>query len=57
MSNQDMITAIITAIQDNAKLMLVMRIGIMNNIGNLDTVHLQALCAALGIDTSGGGGT
>lgn len=52
MSNQDMITAIINAIQTDANVIILMRTMITNNIVNVPTPNLQAICAALGIPTS-----
>lgn len=52
MSNQDMITAILTAIQTDSNLLLLLRLMIANNIGNVQTPQLQAMCTALGIATS-----
>lgn len=52
MTDQQKIQAILQAIQTDSNLFTVMRAGIANNIGNLDTAHLDALCQALGIPTS-----
>lgn len=51
MTDQQMMAAILKSIQTDSNLMTMMRAAISNNIGNLNTAHLQALCAALGIDT------
>lgn len=53
MTNQQMITAIISSIQTDENVIILMRLVITNNIGNLDILHLQAICQALGINTSG----
>lgn len=58
MSNQDMITAIMAAIQDQTKLQTLMLAIIQNNLPNLipqdgsTSPRLQALCAVLGIPTT-----
>lgn len=49
MSDQDKIAAILSAIQDPSKLMLLMRAIIANNIGNVSTEQLTNLCNLLGI--------
>lgn len=52
MSNQDMITAILTSIQTESNLVILLQAMIANNIGNVPPAQLQAMCAALGIPTS-----
>lgn len=52
MSNQDMITAILTAIQTQVNLNTLLIAMITNNIGGQSTQQLQAMCAVLGIPTS-----
>lgn len=52
MTNQQMITAILNAIQTEANLNTMLILMITNNIGNVSTAQLQAMCAALGIPTS-----
>lgn len=52
MSNQDMITAILSAIQTQSQLNLLLVTMISNNIGGQSTGQLQAMCAVLGISTS-----
>lgn len=47
-----MITAILNAIQTEANLNTMLILMITNNIGNVSTAQLQAMCAALGIPTS-----
>lgn len=55
MSNQDMITAILQAVQNDTKLMALLRIMIANNINNVVpndgslSPQLLAACQALGI--------
>lgn len=53
MTNQQMIDAILQSIQNDAKLLTLMRASIAQNLPNLETARLQILCAALGISTSG----
>lgn len=59
MSNQDMITAILAAIQQDANLLKLLRFTVTNNIGNVvppdnsPSPQLMAACQLLGIDTSG----
>lgn len=52
MSDQDMITAIITSIQTQANLILLLQTMISNNIQFKSTNDLQTICAILGINTS-----
>lgn len=52
MSNQDMITAILSSIQTEGNLELLLRAMIANNLPNVSTIQLQNLCAALGIPTA-----
>lgn len=52
MSNQDMIAAILSAIQTDDNLHKLLRAMIANNIGNVPTANLQAMCLVLGIATS-----
>lgn len=58
MSNQDMITAILNAIQTDANLLILMRLQVSRNIYNLvpldgsTSPQLVAACQALGIATS-----
>lgn len=52
MSNQDMINAILASIQTESNLILLLQAMIANNIGNVSTQQLQAMCALLGIPTS-----
>ena len=53
MSNQDMINAILTSIQTQSNLNTLLQLMISNNIINVSTAQLQAMCAALNINTSG----
>lgn len=53
MTNQQMITAIVSSIQTDANVLLVMRAIITNNVPNVSTAQLQAICAVLGINTGG----
>lgn len=52
MSDQDKVTAILTAIQDNNQLMLLLRTMITNNINNVPSANLTAMCYLLGISTN-----
>lgn len=52
MSDQDMITAIINAIQTDSNLILLMRAVVTNNIGNVQTSQLQAMMTLLNLPTS-----
>lgn len=58
MTNQQMISAILSSIQDDAKLMTLLRLIIANNIRNIvpaddsPSPQLIAACQALGIPTS-----
>lgn len=52
MTDQQKIAAILQAIQTDANLFTVLRIGIANNIGNVSTAQLDYICQALGIATS-----
>lgn len=52
MTNQQMITAILQAIQTPSNLQILLQLVIANNIGNASTAQLQAMCQALGIMTS-----
>lgn len=47
-----MITAIITAVQQDENLMTLLRLLISNNLPNAPTPVLQAAMAALGLPTS-----
>lgn len=49
MTDQDMQTAIIQAIQTDSTLIALMRVAVANNIPNLDTAHLTAMMNALNI--------
>lgn len=49
MTDQDKITAILNAIQDNNQLMLLLRTMISNNIVNVPSANLNAMCYVLGI--------
>lgn len=51
MSDTDKITAIIQAIQIDANLMILLKISVAKNIGNVSSDQLTAICAALGIQT------
>lgn len=48
-----MIAAIINSIQTDANLIILLRQAVTNNIGNVPTYQLQAICTLLGINTSG----
>jgi hypothetical protein len=50
MTNAQMIAAILAAIQTQANLTTLLQLMISNNIGNVQTAQLQAMCKALGID-------
>lgn len=50
MTNAQMVTAILTAIQTQSNLLILMQLVIQSNIGNVQTAQLEAMCAALGID-------
>lgn len=60
MTNEQMIAAIISAIQTDANLITLMRLMLSNNISNVvppddsPSPQLLAACHVLGIDTSGG---
>lgn len=49
MTDQDKITAILNAIQDNNQLMLLLKTMIANNIVNVPSANLTAMCYILGI--------
>lgn len=49
MDQQDMITAIINAIQTDANLIILMRGAVTNNIGNVSITQLQSIMTALGL--------
>lgn len=49
MSDADKITAILNAIQTDVNLMLLLRIMIANNIGNVPSANLDAMMHALGL--------
>lgn len=53
MTNQQMIAAILSSIQTQSNLVLLLQAMIANNIVNVPTANLQAMCTVLGIDTSG----
>ena len=48
MTREEKIAAIISAIQDDAKLIKVLRIAVSNNIINVEDAKLDAILAALG---------
>lgn len=50
MTQQQMIVAIINAIQTDENVILIMRVGITNQLPNVQLTQLQNLCTALGID-------
>lgn len=50
MTNQQMITAILSAIQTQSQLTLLLQAMIATNIGNVDVTKLQSMCTVLGID-------
>lgn len=52
MSDQDKITAILSSIQTDANLLALLRLSVTRNIGFVPSANLDAICAALGIDTS-----
>lgn len=52
MTNQQMIAAILNSIQTESNLILLLQTMIANNISNVPTANLQAMCAVLGISTS-----
>lgn len=52
MTDAQKIQAILTAIQDTPTLLTLMRLMISNNIINVPSVQLTAMCTALGIPTS-----
>lgn len=52
MSNQDMITAILNSIQTESQLIILLQAMIANNIGNVSSAQLVAMCQILGIATS-----
>lgn len=52
MTNQQMITAIVSSIQTDANTVLLMRALITNNLSNVTTAQLINICAVLGISTS-----
>ncbi len=57
MSQQQMITAIIAAVQTDANLITLFSFMLANNLPNVPLAQLEAMCTALGIDyTEGGGG-
>lgn len=51
MSDQDMIIAILNSIQIDTNLFMLLRAMIANNINNVPSANLQAMCALLGIST------
>lgn len=53
MTNQQMVAAILQSIQTESNLVLLLQAMIANNINNVPTAQLQAMCAVLGINTSG----
>lgn len=54
MSDQDMINAIVTSIQTQANLILLLQTMISNNIQIQPTLKLQSICTILGIDFTQG---
>lgn len=52
MTNQQMITAILNSVATDSNLIILLRLAVTTNIGNVSTAQLQAMCAALGIPTS-----
>lgn len=52
MSNQDMITAILNAIQTDENVIILVRALITGNIPNVPTATLQAAMQALGLTTT-----
>lgn len=52
MTDQQKIQAILQAIQTESQLVLLLQTMIANNIGNVPSAQLQAMCQVLGIQTS-----
>lgn len=52
MTNEQMIAAILSSIQTQSNLLILMQAMIADNIANASTTDLQAMCQALGIPTS-----
>lgn len=52
MTNTQMIAAVLNSIQTDANLMTLLRLMVANNIVNVNTAQLQAMCNALGIVTT-----
>lgn len=50
MTQQQMIAAVLAAIQSQDQLNLLLRTMIGNNIGNVPLYQLQMMCTVLGID-------
>lgn len=51
MSDSDKITAILTAIQIDENLMILLRLMINTNIGNASSAQLDSMVQALGLNT------
>lgn len=49
MSDQDRITAILQAVQDDAKLIALLRISVNNNLPNVPSAQLRLIMSLLGI--------